>query len=108
MITLTVRKPIVSVAMLMIAAGVLGACSSTGDATQPEATGSSPTPTLSSSPSTLPSSDAVLKTLDTDFDQKYRITMHLLDGYAQAPGGNPVVFGTDDGQRISAWTVANV
>jgi hypothetical protein len=107
MITLTVRKSIVFVAMLMIGAGVFAACSSAGDDTQSGATGSSPTATLSSSPSTLPSSDAVLKTFDTDFDAKYRITMHLLDGYAQV-AGSPVVFGTDDGQGISAWTVANV
>ena len=32
--------------------------------------------------------------------------MHLLDGYAGDQGG--VVFGTDDGQGMSAWTVGNV
>ena len=32
--------------------------------------------------------------------------MHLLDGYGGDLGG--VVFGTDDGQGISAWTVRNV
>ena len=103
MIRLTVRKPIAFVAMLMIAAGILGACSSASDDTQSEATGLGPTSAPSSEPEPF-----VLKTLDPDFDAKYRITMDLLDGYAGAGGGDPVVFGTDDGQGMSAWTVGNV
>ena len=95
MITFPNRKPILFVVLLMIAAGVLAACSSAGDDTQVAATGSSPSPDPSS---------FVLKT-DTDFDASYRITMHLPDGYA---GHQTVVFGTDGGQGISAWTVANV
>jgi hypothetical protein len=104
-IRFTIRKPNVFVALLMIAAGALAACSSAGDGTQAGASGSSPTPAPSTSvtePGTY-----VFKTLDTDFDASYRVTMHLLDGYAPH-GGNPVVFGTDDGQGISAWTVGNV
>jgi hypothetical protein len=93
-IKLTIRKPIVFVALLMIAAGILAACSSSGDDTPAGATGSSQTPDPSLH---------VFKT-DTDFDASYRITMHLLDGYA----GEGVVFGTDGGQGISAWTVRNV
>jgi hypothetical protein len=95
MITFPNRKPILFVVLLMIAAGVLAACSSAGDDTQVAATGSSPSPDPSS---------FVLKT-DTDFDASYRITMHLPDGYA---GHQTVVFGTDGGQGISAWTVRNV
>ena len=107
MIRLTVRKPIVFLALLMVAAGVLAACSSAGDDTQARATGSSPTPVPSSSLVALKPGTYVFKTLDPDFDAKYRITMHLLDGYGPVAGG-PVVFGTDGGQGISAWTVGNV
>jgi len=96
MITPTVRKPIVFVALLMIAAEVLAACSSAGDDTPAGATGSS---------RTLDPSLHIFKT-DTDFDASYRITMRLLDGYAGEQGG--AIFGTDDGQGMSAWTVQNV
>lgn len=108
---LTIRKPIF-VAILMIAAGVLAACSSAGDDTQAGPTGSSPTSDPSSSITAVAPSDAgkpgtyVFKTLDPDFDARYRVTMDLLDGYSG--GDNFVVFGTDDGQGMSAWTVANV
>jgi hypothetical protein len=102
---LTIRKPIVFVAMLMIAAGVLAACT-TGDDTQPGATGSSAAPDPSSSVAAEPRTH-VFRTFDPDFDSSYRITMHLLDGYA-SDGNSPVVFGTDDGQGISTWTVGNV
>ncbi len=111
MITLTIRKPIVFVAGLMIAAGVLAACT-TGDDTQPGPTGPGATSVPASSVSAVAPSDAaepepyVLKTLDLDFDATYRVTMDLLDGYSG--GDNHVVRGTDDGQGISAWTVANV
>jgi hypothetical protein len=98
MITLTIRKPIVFVAILMIAAVVLAACSSAGNDTQAGATRSSTTPDPS---------PHVFKTFDTNFDAKYRITMNLLDGYS-ADDPNPVVFGSDGGQGISAWTVRNV
>jgi hypothetical protein len=94
------------IATLTILGGVLVGCSPDTGA-QSEDPGSGAASTAPVSPSTPPNSDAVLETLDTDFDAKYRITMHLLDGYTQA-GGNPVVFGTDDGQGISAWTVGNV
>jgi hypothetical protein len=113
MITLTIRKPIVFVTILMIAAGVLAACSSSGDDTQAGASGPSPTSVPASSLTAGPSADAaapgthVLRTLDSDFDATYRITMDLLDGYAEDEGDH-VVFGTDGGQGISAWTVANV
>jgi hypothetical protein len=95
MIWFTLRKPIVFVAILVIAAGVLEACSSAGDDTQSGATRSSATP------------DPSLHVFytDTAFDAKYRITTHLLDGY---DGTDQVVFGTDGGQGISAWTVRNV
>ena len=106
MIKLTSQKPIVFVAILMIAARVLAACSSAGDDTQAGTSVSSPAPTLSSSPSTLPSSDAELKSLGPVSGATYRITMDLLDGY-EAAEGEPV-FGTDGGQGISAWTVGNV
>ncbi len=98
MIKLTSRKPIVLVAILMVAAGVLAACSSAGDDTQSGVSGSSTT----SDPSSH-----VFKTFDANFDAKYRITMNLLDGYS-ADDPNPVVFGTDGGQGISTWTVRNV
>jgi len=95
MIKLTIRKPIVFAAILMIAAGVLAACSSAGDDTLAGATGSSQTPDPS----------LHVFSTGTDFDAKYRITTHLLDGY---DGTDQVVFGTDGGQGISAWTVRNV
>ena len=101
MIRLTIRKPIVFVAMLMIVTGNLAACSSAGDDTPAGDSGSSATP--DPDPSSY-----VIKTLDPDFDASYRITMDLLDGYAGDEGGNPVVFGTDEGQGMSAWTVGNV
>lgn len=106
--TVTTRKPIVFVATLMIAAGVLAACSSAGGDTQAGAARISPAPGPSSSASTVPSvgTSYVLKTLDQDFDAKYRITMDLLDGYSG--NDNFVVLGTDGGQGMSAWTVANV
>src|SRR4029453_2985260 len=97
-----IRKPIVFVAMLMIAAGVLAACT-TGDDGQPGATGPGATSVPASSvPAAAPSDAAepganVLKTLDPDFDATYRITMDLLDGYAEDEGDH-VVFGTDGGQ----------
>jgi hypothetical protein len=107
--SLTIRKPIVSAAILMIATGLLAACT-TGDDAQP-ATG----PRTTSAPASgvtagAPSNAAepyVFKTLDPDFDATYRITMELLDGYVGGEG-NPVVSGTDDGQGISTWTVRNV
>ena len=113
MIKLTIRKSIVFVAILMIAVGVLAACSSAGDDTQAGATGPSATSVPASSGTAVPSPDAaepgthVLRTLDPDFDATYQITMDLLDGYAEDEGDH-VVFGTDGGQGISAWTVANV
>ncbi len=101
MIKLTIRKPVAFVA-LMIAAGVLGACSSSGNDTGEGATASSVTPP----PSSLGVAETnEFKTGDPAFDAKYRITMDLLDGYAAQNG---VVFGTDDGQGMSAWTVGNV
>ncbi len=93
----TVRKPIVFVALMVIAAGVLAACSSAGGDTQSGTTGSSPTPDPSLH---------LFTTGDPHFDSSYRITTHLLDGYTGEQGG--VVFGTDDGQGMSAWTVRNV
>jgi hypothetical protein len=85
-----------------------------GDDTQAAAaTGPSPTSLPASSVGAVPSPDAaepgthVLKTLDPGFDATYQITMDLLDGYAEDEG-DYVVFGTDGGQGISAWTVANV
>jgi hypothetical protein len=111
MITSTIRKPIVFVATLMIAAGVLAGCTK-GDDTQPGATGPSATSVPASSITPVAPSDAaepgayVFKTDDYNFDASYRITMDLLDGYA----GNDsfVVRGTDDGQGIGTWTVGNV
>jgi hypothetical protein len=92
----------------MIAAGLLAACGSADDDTQPAATGPSPTSVAASSASDAPETGTyVLPTLDPDFDASYRITMDLLDGYGPVEGG-PVVFGTDNGQGISAWTVGNV
>ena len=107
------RRKANPVATLMIAAGLLAACSSAGDDRQPVVDGPSPTPAGASSVTAAPSSDAsepgtyVLPTEDPDFDASYRITMELLDGYGPGVEG-PVVFGTDEGQGMSAWTVGNV
>jgi hypothetical protein len=57
-------------------------------------------------PQLSPGTLHVFKTLDPAFDSSYRITMPLLDGYRGQYGG--VVFGTDEGQGISAWLVGNV
>jgi hypothetical protein len=106
----TIRKSIAFVASLTIAAAVLAACSSSGDGTHAGATGSSPRSDPSSTVTAVAPYDAVepgphvLRTYDLDFDTTYRLTMDLLDGYS----GDDVVFGTDDGQGISAWTVGNV
>ena len=103
MTTSTVRTPILLVAILVIAAGILNACT-TGDNTQPGATGAgvaAAAPSKGAQPGSY-----VFKTMDLDFDTRYRITMDLLDGYTG--GDNYVVRGTDDGQGISAWIVGNV
>jgi len=111
MITLIVRKPMVFVAILMVAAGVLAACT-TGEDTRPGAAGAGATSIPSSSATAeAPSATAepgtwVFKTLDLDFDTTYRVTMDLVDGYVG--GDNFVVRGTDSGQGIGAWTVGNV
>jgi len=109
---LTIRKQIGFVASLIIAAGILAACSSAGDDTQAGATGPSPASAPSSTVTVVAPSDAaepgpyVFKTFDHNFDTTYRITMDLLDGYSG--GDSYVVRGTDSGQGISAWTVGNV
>ena len=100
MIKLTIRRPVAFVAGLVIVAGVLAACSSTDGDTSAATIVSSTTVAPSSTPSTY-----VFETLDPDFDAYHQITMNLLDGYV---GHDGVVFGTDDGQGMSAWTVGNV
>jgi hypothetical protein len=95
---LTDQKPKVFFAMAIVTV-ILAACTSTGEDTHQGTTGPSAT-FQSSEPTTY-----VLKTLDPDFDAAYRITMQLLDGYAPTRG---VVFGTDNGQGMSVWTVGNV
>ena len=57
MITLTIRKPILFLAILTIAAGVLAACT-TGDDTQPGVTGSGATSVAASSGTSIAASDA--------------------------------------------------
>jgi hypothetical protein len=107
------RKAVLWVATIAIAAGILTACSSSGDdgpalADQPTST---PVPASNGAPS--PSSGAlepgtyVFSTFDSDFDASYRITMDLLDGYEGVDGG-PVNGGSGNSQGISAWTVGNL
>jgi hypothetical protein len=111
MLTSTVRKPIVFVAMLMIAAGVLAACT-TGDDSQPEVAGSGATSVAASSVTAAPSGPAeperhTFTTGDPSFDGAYVVTMKLADGYEPTADGH-VVFGSDSGQGLSTWTVGNV
>ena len=102
MIRLTNRKPIGFLALLMIATGVLAACSSSGDDT-PSGDSEITTPPVESTET--PAVIHVFTVLgDSSFDSSYVITMKLLDGYE----GDDVVFGSDGGQGISTWAVRNV
>jgi hypothetical protein len=99
------------VATLLIAAGILSACSSSGDDTQAGATGVQPPSVEASvtpvSPSEKPGPEIHTVTVlgDPALDGSYVITMKLLDGYN---GDDDVVFGSDGGQGISTWAVGNV
>ncbi len=95
---LTIRRPILFLALSVIAAAVLAGCSPA----QGEDQGTNAT---SVAPSDASPRTHVFRTGDPIFDTNYRITMPLLEGYT---GLNGVVFGTDGGQGMSAWTVANV
>ena len=103
MMKLTLRRPSGFLALL-IAAGVLAACSSSGDDTtagDPDVT----TPSVEATETPVAPSRHTFTVLgDPVLDRSYVITMKLLDGY----GGDDVVFGSDDGQGISTWAVGNV
>jgi hypothetical protein len=106
------RKTRVLVATLAIA-GILTACSSSGDDGPPrvDETTSTPAPASNGAPSpsfgALEPGTYVFSTFDPDFDASYRITMDLLDGYDGVDGG-AVNGGSGNSQGISAWTVGNV
>ena len=105
------RKARVLVATIAIA-GILTACSSSGDDDPPRGNDAAATPvpastgTPSRSFGELEPGKYVFRSFDDDFDASYRITMDLLDGY-EGDDGN-VVFGSDEGQGISVWIVGNV
>jgi hypothetical protein len=107
------RKAVLWVATIAIAAGILTACSSSGDdgPARGDLPTSTPVPASTGTPSpsfgALEPGKYVLSTFDPDFDASYRITMDLLDGYEGVDGG-PVNGGSGNGQGISAWTVGNV
>jgi hypothetical protein len=94
---LTSRKPLVLIAMLTVVVGVLMACSSSGDDSQPGAT-------EVTTPSAEPDMNMFTVQGDPSLNSSYVITMQLLDGYE----GGDVVFGSDGGQGISTWAVGNV
>ena len=98
------------VATLVIVVGVLAACSSSSDETKSQGSGvttpsGAASKTQASSPDPAEPNRVTLPTLDPALDDRYTITMKLLDGYRDS---NDVVFGPDSGQGISAWTVGNV
>jgi hypothetical protein len=95
--TFTIRKATIVVAMLMVTAGTLAACTSSNEDSRSGATGV-----------TTPSVESQVHILTVQgspsLNSSYTITMQLLDGYA----GDDVVFGSDNGQGISTWAVGNV
>jgi hypothetical protein len=104
------RKTRMLVATIAIA-GILTACSSSGDDGTPRAEEPTSAPDGASSPSTSIGEEAgtyVFSTFDPDFDGSYRITMDLLDGYEGDDEGGAVNGGSGNSQGISAWTVGNV
>jgi hypothetical protein len=101
----TQRKNGMFAATLVIAAGILAACSSSADDTR---SGDPGVTTQSVEATETPG--ATTHTLTTGYppiDGSYVITMKILDGYEAAPDGH-VVFGSDGGQGISTWAVGNV
>ncbi len=107
---LTQRKTGMLVVTLSVVALILAACSSTGNDTESGDSGVQ-TPSVDVSvtpvsPSEKPGREIHTFTVfgDPAFNRSYAITMKLLDGYE----GDVVVFGSDDGQGISAWAVGNV
>ena len=92
------------VATLTIVALTVVACSSSEDDTQP------PPGRTGSSVDASEKAGATVHTFivgDPAIDGSYVITMKLSDGYEAAPDGH-VVFGSDPGQGLGTWTVANV
>ena len=103
----TQRMTRIFVATLVSGASMLTACSSSGN----ERGVATPAPPASASavasPDATESRSFVLLTLDPVFDSSHRITMDLADGYTGGGIGGPV-FGTDEGQGLTAWIVGNV
>jgi hypothetical protein len=98
-------------ATLMIAAGVLSACSSAGDNAQSGGAGqtstSVPTPTapfMSASGHNPPGRYAF--TTSSDLDDSHRITMDVPSGWGGSGDGHVISKGP--GQGISTWVVRNV
>jgi hypothetical protein len=90
-----------------IGVGALASCSSAGDDTQAGAS------VPASSVTAMAPSDAaetyVVKTLDPDFDAKYRITMDVPDGYEGFPDGSGVAkLGRIGQMAVGAWVIGDV
>lgn len=97
MISSTIRKSAVVLGTLVMAAAVLSGCTSSGDASSAGGSGFTTQP--------APADIHTFTVLgDPTVNSSYIITMKLLDGYE----GDDVVFGSDDGQGISMWTVRDV
>jgi hypothetical protein len=108
-IALTVRKPIVFVAISM-AAGALGACTSTGNET--EASGTAPVQGSNAAPAlpdgALDAGRYTVKTLDPVFDSEHRITMHVPAGYEGADGFLVSKLSGTGQNTVANWIVGNV
>jgi hypothetical protein len=102
-------KAVLFAATSMIWVGALASCSSAGDDTQagasvPASSVTAVAPSDAAEPGTY-----VVKTLDPDFDAKYRITMDVPDGYEGFPDGSGVAkLGRIGQMAVGAWVIGDV
>src|SRR4029450_3774471 len=102
------------VAVLVVAGVVIGISTLRSGDEGKVTPGSAPTPTATPIPSSLHSGALepgtyVVRTLDPDFDAKYRITMDVPDGYEGFPDGGGVAKPGRMGQMaVGAWVIGDV
>jgi hypothetical protein len=104
---------LVLVAVLVIAGGVVGISVLRSADEGKVIPGSAPTPSATPIPSlhsgALESGTYVVKTLDPDFDAKYRITMDVPDGYEGFLDGSGVAkLGRIGQMAVGAWVIGDV
>ena len=104
---------LVLVAVLVIAGVVVGISTLRSGDEGKVIPGSAPTPTatpvLPLHSGALESGRYVVKTLDPDFDAKYRITMEVPDGYEGFPDGSGVAkLGRIGQMAVGAWVIGDV